>query len=384
MGMLGPLGSIIIGEMTEPKNRGAFLTFVSLSLTIGVLFTHSIGTILSWQQTALFCSFITFTSLLMAIYSPESPSWLVSKGRYEEAREVFTWLRGEGPDQEEELELMIKAQMMSRRSSVEGQTLSLGTKVKRFLRFFRATSKRPDFYKPIVIMLHMYTMTQFAGINVLSSYMTDIIRRVVGPDVDAKIIMVALDVERLVSNLLAVYLVQSLRRRTLLFSTGFLCVLSYFGKAGYVYGKEYDLLPFDNKWISLALIGFYVFTLTVGISSVPFAISGEIFPLAYRGLGGGLSVLALSLNYFVAVKCFPVLNGAIGLPLTYILYALVVAYCLIVLFFMLPETKGKTLQEIEDSFRSKSVDDRKASKPLNVGDVEYSLGIRRCSSHIIY
>ncbi|CAH0599192.1 unnamed protein product [Chrysodeixis includens] len=382
MGMLGPLGSIIIGEMTDPRNRGAFLTCVSLSLTIGVMFCHSLGSFFSWQQSALICSFITFLSLLLIIYNPESPPWLLSKGRVDEAREIFIWLRGDDDQQLDELEKMIAAQKMIRKSSVVDQNLSFGAKVSRFFSYLGKTIKKPEFYKPITIMVFLYVMFQFAGINVISSYTTDIIHQVVGPDANANAIMVALDIERLVCNILAVFLMKTMKRRTLLFSTGLICILSYVGKGMYVYAKQNDMLPFDNQWVPIGLIGVYMFSLTVGISSIPFAVSGEIFPLEYRGLGSGISILGLSLNFFVALKCFPVLTGAIGLSNTYYLYAGVVTLCMAVVWVMMPETKGKTLQEIEDSFRGISPADSKSAEPLN-GRANGEM-MRRCSSVIIY
>lgn len=381
MGMLGPLGSIIIGEMTDPRNRGAFLTSVSLSLTIGVLFTHALGAWFSWQQNALICSFITFTSLILIIYNPESPSWLIAKGRFKEGEEIFFWLRGRNAEQETELENMVAAQRMKRKTSVRDEELPFKIKVKRFFVYLSETSKKPEFYKPITIMFLLYTMFQFAGINVISSYATDIIHQVVGPEANAKFLMVLLDVERLICNIIAVFLMKTLRRRTLLFSSGAVCVLSYLGKCSYVYAKQNNMLPFENQWVPLVLIALYMSSLTVGISSIPFAISGEIFPLEYRGLGGGISVLALSLNFFIAVKSFPVLTHSIGLPVTYLLYAGVVVVCLVVIYFMMPETKDKTLQEIEDSFRGLSPKDRKSTEPLN-GQTNGEM--RRCSSHILY
>lgn len=384
MGMLGPLGSIIIGEMTDPKNRGAFLTCVSLSLTTGVLVSHALGTCFSWQYTALICSFVTFTSLIFIIYSPESPSWLISKGRFEEGRRVFFRIRGETDEQEEELEQMILAQKMARKSSVEGVQLSLGRKIRRFCSYLGDASRKPVFYKPITLMFLTYTMFQFAGINVISSYTMDIIQQVVGPEANAKFWMVALDVERFICNILAVFLMRTMKRRVLLFSSGGICILSYLGKAYYVFAKQNNTLPFDGQWIPITLIGLYMFSLTVGISSITFAISGEIFPLEYRGLGGGLGILGLSLNFFIAVKCFPVLNGSIGLPLTYCLYAGIVVLCLTIIWFMLPETKDRTLQEIEDIFKGISPKDRRSARPLNAATINQ---MRRCSSvssHILY
>ncbi|CAK1546736.1 unnamed protein product [Leptosia nina] len=365
MGMLGPLGSIIIGEMTDPRNRGAFLTCVSLSLTIGVLFSHSLGTFFSWQQSALICSFITFTSLLLIMYNPESPSWLIAKGKYEKGEEVFFWLRGRSPKQEAELDDMIAAQKSLRKSSIIGQKVTFGVRVRRFCIYLNETFRKPEFYKPIIIMFVLYTMFQFAGINVISSYAMDIIDQVVGPEANAKFLMVLLDVERLICNLLAVFLMKTMKRRTLLFSSSAICVFSYLGKSYYIYARDNNALPFTSQWIPISLIGLYMFSLTVGISSIPFTISGEIFPLEYRGFGGGISVLALSFNFFVAVKSFPVLTSAVGLSITYLMYTAVVVVCLSILYFMLPETKDRTLQEIEDSFRGVSAADRKCVEPLN-------------------
>lgn len=383
MGMLGPLGSIIIGEMTDPVNRGPFLTCVSLSLTIGVLFCHSLGTYFSWQQSALICSFITFTSLCLIIYNPESPSWLIAKGRIDEARKVYIWLRGDGDAELDELEKMIAAQSMAKKASVTDLSLSFGAKTRRYFRYLGVTIRKPEFYKPIIIMVFLYVMFQFAGINVISSYATDIIRQVVGPEANAKLIMVALDIERLICNLLAIYLMKTMKRRTLLFSTGLICIFSYVAKGFYVYAKQNDKLPIQGQWLPIALIGIYMFSLTVGISSIPFAVSGEIFPLEYRGLGSGISILGLSLNFFVALKCFPVLTNAIGLSWTYYLYAGVVALCMSVVWLMLPETKDKTLQEIEDSFRGQTTD-RKSLEPLKNGQPNGRETMRRVSSVIMY
>lgn len=383
MGMLGPLGSIIIGEMTDPVNRGAFLTGVSLSLTIGVMFCHALGSFFTWRHCALICSFITFTSLCLIIYTPESPSWLISKGRNEEAREVFLWLRGHGDEQLDELEKMILAQSMASKTSVMDVNLSLGGKIKWYMKYLRHTYKKPEFYKPIIIMVFLYIMFQFAGINVISSYATDIIRQVVGPTDNANVIMVALDFERLFCNIFAVYLMKTMKRRTLLFSTGLICISSYVAKGVYVHLKQNDMMPIEGQWLPIALIAIYMFSLTVGISSIPFAVSGEIFPLEFRALGSGISILALSLNFFVALKCFPVLTKAIGLSNTYYLYASVVTLCMSVVWLMLPETKGRTLQEIEDTFRGRSAGDLRSREALR-NQPKREVAMRRVSSVIMY
>ncbi|XP_004926978.1 facilitated trehalose transporter Tret1-like [Bombyx mandarina] len=383
MGMLGPLGSIIIGEMTDPKSRGVFLTSVSLSLTLGVLSSHALGTCFTWQISALLCSLVTFISLCLIIFTPESPSWLLSKGRYDEAREGFFWLRGKNAKTEHELERMITSQKMTRKASITGQKDTVKANLKNYFRYLSEAGKKPEFVKPVVIMVFLYIMFQFAGINVISSYATDILAELLDSEANSNFLMVALDIERLICNLIAIYLMKTLKRRTLLFSTTIICILAYISKGSYVYAKQAGILTYDSQWIPITLIGIYMFSLTVGVSSIPFALSGELFPLDYRGLGGGVSYLALSLNFFIAVKCFPVLSSAIGLSFTYFLYAGIVTICMVVVWIMLPETKDKTLQEIEDRFRGYTAEDVKSSQPLNAANGGGEM-MRRCSSHILY
>ncbi|KAL0859417.1 hypothetical protein ABMA27_010596 [Loxostege sticticalis] len=384
MGMHAPLGAVIVAEMTHPANRGAFLSCISLSLATGIFICHTVGTYLTWQQSALAMSFIPFCSLIGIIFSPESPAWLISKGRYDEAAEVFYWLRGHSEEEDAELERMITVQNMVKKSSVAGQKLSFNTRIKRGLKYLSESFRKPEFYKPVSIMFFMYIVYQFSGINVITSYALDIIKQVVGPEANAKLLMVAMDVARIICNICAVFVMRKLKRRTVLFCSGMVVVMAYFAKGVFVYAKQSGSLPtvMQGQWLPILILAVYV-SMTVGLTTVPFAISGEIFPLEYRGLAGGISALPWSINFFVAVKCFPILTVNIGMPLTYLLYGCVLMISLVFLYFLLPETKDKTLQEIEDKFRGLTVVDKRASEPLEQEKEENLELLRRTSSTII-
>lgn len=177
-GMFMPLRSVLIGEYTSPENRGAFLTMVSLSQCFGIFFAHLVGSLLSWQKTALICVFFSFTSLLITIYSPESPSYLATKGRYDDCAQVFKWLRGE--DGEKELDEMIQAQKSSR------------SEVRLSYKDVLVIIKKKEFYKPIIIMVHAYALIEFSGGTTMASYSTVIIRLILGPTASAAFWMVIL------------------------------------------------------------------------------------------------------------------------------------------------------------------------------------------------
>ncbi|XP_049881503.1 facilitated trehalose transporter Tret1-like [Pectinophora gossypiella] len=383
MGMSASLGPVLIGEYTSPNNRGAFLTSISLTIATGVLTVHTMGSYLSWETTALVCAFIAFADLLIVIYSPESPSFLADQGKYEESKKVFRWLRGDG--EEEELQRMIESATIVREAKMDVDVdESFGKKVNAALVYFGATIKKREFYKPIFIMCHIYTLGQWAGANILAAYTIDIFENVIGP-VDIALMIITLDTQRIISNACAVYVIKKVKRRTMLLVTVCINIFAFLATAAYTYCKAHDLLPFDDHpLIGATLVHIHMFSIATGTVPLPFIIAGELFPLEYRSLAGGISVIFLSSNLFITVKTLPVLFKTIGIHGAYCLYAGVVAYCLIVAMKFLPETKDRTLQDIEDEFRGRplSPEELKSVESLTSWKLYHNRD-RRCSSPLV-
>ncbi|XP_049881510.1 facilitated trehalose transporter Tret1-like [Pectinophora gossypiella] len=348
-GLMLPLRSAVIGEYTSPRFRGAFLMTVSLAQASGIFLVHLLGSFIDWQITALICVIFPFISLVITLYTPESPVYLASKGRIDECRDVFRWLRGF--DEEEELEEMIEAR------SIELENENGG------FREFLMTLKKKEFYKPVMIMIHANGMMQFAGGTTMAAYSTTIIALILGPSANASFWMIFLDGQRIVFNFLAVYVINKHKRRTMMISIGGLCVISHLAIAVYVYSRNSGIILYDAIWIPVALLNLQFFTVATGMVPLPNVIAGEIFPFQYRGVGGSVSVIAVSGFSFLVLKTFPTLSISIGIEGLYLGYALIMMYFLMVVWFMLPETKGKTLQQIEDEFRGTP---RKVEEPLMV------------------
>ncbi|KAL4712513.1 hypothetical protein ACJJTC_007529 [Scirpophaga incertulas] len=379
-GMLNPLRSVLVGEYTSPKNRGAFLTTISLTQAFGIFFVHLIGSLLTWKTTAIVCLTFSIASLIMIFFCPESPSWLAERGRYEECRSVFKWLRGD--EEDKELEEMIQARIVINKSQV------IPTKESNKIVGMLETVTKKEFYKPITLMIHANCMIQFAGGTTMASYSTVILGLVLGPNVNAHVWMIVLDSQRIISNAAAVYVINRTKRRTMMFSTGGLCVVSHLLIAAYVYLKIKGLLPYDALWIPVILVNIQYFTVATGMVPMPNVIAGEVFPLEYRSTGSMISMVSLSAFMFVALKTFPGLVENVGLEGTYIVYAGVLFYNLFVMWFLLPETKGKTLQEIEDEFRGRPLNhlELEARKSIEM-DPLYAYkrreSERRCSTPLL-
>uniref|UniRef100_A0A2A4JUU3 Major facilitator superfamily (MFS) profile domain-containing protein n=2 Tax=Heliothis virescens TaxID=7102 RepID=A0A2A4JUU3_HELVI len=381
IGMLSPLRSVLIGEYASPKNRGAFLTTVSLAQSFGVFFVHLIGSLLSWQQTALVCVFFPFMSFVMTMYSPETPSWLVTKGRHEECRRVFHWLRGH--DEDDELDDMIESRLLFEKAKISA---SFGKKKNR-LRRMLTTIQKKEFYKPIILMLHAHVLVNFAGGTTMSAYSTLIIGVVMGPEVNAHFWMIFLGAQRFISNTLAVFAINKFKRRTMMFATGGLSIFTQFALAGYVYFKQQGTLPYDALWIPILLINLKFFAVATGMLPLPNVIGGEVFPLEYRSIGGTISLASFSATFFLVLKTFTGLVDSVGMYGAYMVYGGIITYCMVVIWFLLPETKDKTLQQIEDEFRGRplapeEIEVRKSLQADPIVTYKRRMSERRCSGPI--
>ncbi|XP_026730578.1 facilitated trehalose transporter Tret1-like [Trichoplusia ni] len=384
MGISASLGPVLIGEYTSPQNRGAFLTMISLCIATGVLTVHTMGSFMHWQTTALVCGCIAFVDLIIIIYSPESPSWLADQGRYEECKQVFRWLRNE--DEEEELQKMIEASVIVRESKEEANiSQSLGKRIKSGVVYFSATIKKKEFYKPIFLMMHIYTLGQWAGANILAAYTTDIVHNIIGTEFNTALLIITLDSQRIISNALAVLVIKKINRRTMLFSTVIVNIISFLATAAYTYFKGQGTLPpfLDHPGVGVALIHIHMFTIATGTVPLPFIIAGEVFPLEYRSLAGGISVLFLSSNLFITVKTVPFFFGTLGIHGAYCIYAAVVGYCLVVAYFFLPETKDRTLQDIENEFRGRPLSPDEVKSTQSLASWKLHSKDRRCSSPVV-
>uniref|UniRef100_A0A2A4KAY2 Major facilitator superfamily (MFS) profile domain-containing protein n=1 Tax=Heliothis virescens TaxID=7102 RepID=A0A2A4KAY2_HELVI len=385
MGMSASLGPVLIGEYTSPHNRGAFLTLISLCIATGVLTVHTMGSYLHWQTTALVCACIAFVDLVIIIYSPESPSWLADQGRYEDCKRVFRWLRSE--EEEEELQKMIEASTIVRESKAEANiSQSFGKRIQSGIVYLSATFKKKEFYKPIFIMMHIYTLGQWAGANILAAYTLDIFHHVIGTDVNIALLVITLDAQRIVSNAVAVLVIKKINRRTMLFATVSVNLFAFLLTAAYTYCKGQGMLPpfLNNPIIGVALVHLHMFTIATGTVPLPFIIAGEVFPLEYRSLAGGISVLFLSSNLFITVKTVPFFFGTLGIHGAYCIYAAVVGYCLVIAYFFLPETKDRTLQDIENEFRGRPLSPEELKKSTqSLTSWKLHSRDRRCSSPVV-
>ncbi|CAB3258754.1 unnamed protein product [Arctia plantaginis] len=338
------LGAIVVGEYTSPKYRGVFLYLKNATVCIGAMLVHILSQYLHWRTIALVALVPLFVALIIIYTWPESPAWLASTHQHERSEKIFYWLRGYNEDARKEFQAMIEAQ--------EAKLSKLKSKVKcseRISDFFRKFRRR-DFLKPFMIMVLATSVLEMSGRHVFPSYALQIMTAITGETTHSFYYALGIDIMITASALIALVLVKIMPRRTLLFSTGFAAVVILMLVSLYLFLISKGLIANGKMWISIALLISYFFLANFGCAPIPLALVGEVFPLAHRGVGSALSGIWISICLMAALKSTPHLMVNLGIHGLFAVNSSVMGISLFILYFILPETKDRTLQEIEYYF----------------------------------
>lgn len=329
---------IYVAETSSPKYRGFLLSLLISGLSVGMLIVHFLGTFIAWHITAFISNIFSVIGFIIIFFVPESPVWLARKKKYKEAENSFMWYRGCTAKTQEEMTQMIECQQRGQDNKFE------------LIDYIKCFGIR-EFYAPFIIVNVYMLTTQFSGVNVIPYYTVAIMNKTIGSNsINSYFGMLILDIARVLNAILSSFLTKTMSRRSL-------TMLSGFGTASSVLILAV-LLSFDNslKYVSyIKLLAFisYISFITVGLLPLPWTMAGELFSPKYRGLGGGLTASVAFIGNFATVKFAPMLFNYFGSVGAFTVFGICAAAGTTYLYFYLPETKDRTLEEIENYFKTR-------------------------------
>lgn len=335
-GFIVPPSTVFLGESILPKYRGFLLASLSLGISFGILWIHIMGIYFGWKFIGIICAIMPIVSFVQLFFVPESPPWLAKKNKIQKARNAFYWCRGNCREAEAELAKMV-------------ETKKVKNEKENIIRKAMKNIFKPEFYKPLIILSVYVVTSQCSGYNVITFYTVSIMQETVGNKMDDFLCTIIIDCVRMFFSVLACVFIEHMGRR-------FLTLLSGFGSS-----ISLLLLVLTNLLnsfsisvspsINLILLLLFTCFVTLGLVPIPWTLVGELFPLNIRSFGSGTIACISFMMMFAVVKTGPFMFTNMGTMGTYGIYATICMIGTFILYFILPETKGKVLLEIEDDFR---------------------------------
>lgn len=281
--------------------------------------------------------------ILLKLFLPESPVWLISKGRVEQAQHNMGLIFGKKglPIVKGEIDALIVYHEKSK------QMLEDNSKTNKLQMF-----KERRIYYPFVIMIIYFGIQQFSGVMVIVFYAIDIAEDI-QVTLDAYIVILLIAITRVLTALVASLTSRKIGRRLTSIISGVGVSIALYGLALYIILiRKMDKTDIPEA-IPLILILLFVMLSTYGFLTIPFAMIPEMFPIKVRGFMVGLTI---GINYvmcFIATKIYPIIREETESYWIFIIYGTVAVIGTIYLAIFLPETNGKTLPEIEELFMKK-------------------------------
>ena len=316
-----------------------------LILTVGVFVAQVVGTYTTYYWLAVITLVVISLFTLLAVTLKETPRWLMTQDRQYEAREVLVWLRGAHYDVDKELKEV-------------AQQLELdNTEKLSFLETIRELKKKSVFY-PIIIAVILVFCQQFSGIAAILYNAEDIFK-----DANIKspglLSSVTIGGTQMVATFLGTLLVDVVGRRILLLISSTVMCLSLAVMGTYEYLNEEPYCdPSDGSNckshlypMAIASMACFVTGFSIGMGGLPWIMASEIVPLKVRGFGVGIVTCASNAFVIITTGLFRNYEDTVHSWGAFWSFGLVCFFGIFYVAVFVPETKGKSLEEIEKSFQ---------------------------------
>ncbi len=326
VGAASMLSPMYIAEISPAKIRGRLVSLNQLAIVIGILIAYFIDFSLKdigptnwrWMFASETLPALSFLFFLLAV--PESPRWLVKQNRDKEAMAILSKINGHNRAEAEMAE--IKDAIAHEENSV-------------------AMLFHPGMRVALVIGVVLAILQQVTGINIIMYYAPKIFA-IAGSGLESALLQTVLvGIVNLTFTIVAICVVDRLGRKALLL----------IGSAGMgifiaIIGMVFHFGRFDVPWVLLGIIG-YIACFAVGMGPVVWVIMSEIFPTRIRGRAMSISTVFLWISCFLVSLTFPIMLERLDGALTFGIYAVMCVIAFVFVLTVVPETKGKTLEEIE-------------------------------------
>ncbi|XP_025834265.1 facilitated trehalose transporter Tret1 isoform X2 [Agrilus planipennis] len=337
-------GSVYLTETLWPNARGVLLALNCVTSSLGVELMYLKGLFLSWRAIAWCCVLysVICTGLTFLLY--ESPTWLIKKGKIKQARQSLEWLHkyqtSPTNTSHADIHLGILKQENNIRRETRKDRKTWNHRISQFL--------KPTAYKPTIILIGVFLIQNFSGVYVIIAYSVTFFENV-GSTVDPLIASNLVSGMPVILSLINLYTIKRFKRKHILIASCVGASICLFISGIFTKLTHNGLKGFG--WVPILFIFLYMAIVMLGLEPIPWILACELFPLEMRGILAAFCVSTTTCTMFVAIYSYRYLDIAFGSAGVQLFYGIVAICGSLFVHYFIPETKGKTLYEIENYFQ---------------------------------
>lgn len=317
-------------EIAQSDIRGTLGSYFQLMMVTGILFVYAVGMKVNVFVLSVISACIPLIFGAIFVFMPETPLYLISKGKKEEAIRSLQWLRGSSYDYSTEL-----ADLQAQHEENKANKVSIG-----------AALARRSTVKALFISLGLMFFQQMSGINAVIFY-TKGIFEAANTGIDAGIATIIVGTMQVIAVFVSSIVVDKLGRRLLLIPSIIVMAICTLLLGAYFYLKDNGNDVTNLGWLPIASLCVFIVLFSLGFGPIPWMMMGELFAPDIKGVAGSFVGTFNWLLAFFITKTFAFFNRSLGNGQTFWLFT---AFCIAGIFFtvlVVPETKGKSLPEIQ-------------------------------------
>lgn len=321
-------------EIAEKDIRGTLGSYFELLLCTGIAVAYAIAMIVDIKVYTIIVATFPLVFAVVFIFQPESPVYLIKCKKEKEARNALIRLRGKAYDVDSEI-LEIK--------NILADETNYNISILESL-------KKKGTQRAMLICFSIMFFQQAAGINAVVFY-TDTIFKSAGSSLDSKLSTLIIGLTQAIATFVSTMVVDKLGRRFLLISSTLVVAIAAVSLGVFFTLQERQLVSesviSNLGFLPLTSLSVFIIMYAFGISPIPWLLSAELFPPEVKSIGSGG---AAAINWFIAfivTKFYLNLKNSIGGDTTFYIFGLVSFLGTVFIYFYVPETKGKTLDEIQ-------------------------------------
>lgn len=339
---------VYITEIARADMRGSLISVAPAFCSLGMVLAYLKGWFIDWRTIAWICVGFSLIPAVAVLFIPESPPWLVSKGKLKKAKRGLDWINRFQPQPLEKVESFSDMQLASLQKE---HLLKMHERAQIGERSLKDRAKmfcEPTAYKPLLILTGLFIFQQFSGTYITLFYAVSFFKEV-GTDINPFLASIYLGMVRFGMSMVNTWLMKRFPRRTLL-TVSALGMAACMGVSG-LFTKWIHDGTTTCTWVPVLMLVIYVITSMIGLLSIPWTIIAELFPLAIRGIAHSIVYSLANLIMFAAIQSYfdleKLLGGSSGVQF---FFGIVSLGGLVYSYVFLPETHRMKLSDIEKYF----------------------------------